>query len=349
MTAPFLTDPPTVVARKARPASDFRPLVAQINAAGLMKERKGWYVGYALAVGLALIVLVAALVQLSGTWWAVLLAPVAAMITAQISFFGHDVGHHQITSHRRATRWMGLICGNVLTGLSYGWWQDKHLRHHANPNHEGQDPDVGEGIISWSEKQQAKKSGFARWFSRHQAWFFFPLLTFEGWQLKVAGLRSLRQRPRGTRLLEAGLLVGHVAVYLSALFILLNPVQALVFIAIHQAVYGLLLGCAFAPNHKGMPMPEAGSRLSHLHKQVITARDITGSWWVDFMLGGLNYQIEHHLFPSLPRPNLKLAQPIIRDYCIEMGLPFREVGVVESYRQCLQHLNQVGHSEGTVV
>ena len=62
------------------------------------------------------------------------------------------------------------------------------------------------------------------------------------------------------------------------------------------------MGCSFAPNHKGMPVLSAGHTLDFLRKQVLTSRNIRGGWFVDILLGGLNYQIEHHLFPSMPRP-----------------------------------------------
>ena len=44
--------------------------------------------------------------------------------------------------------------------------------------------------------------------------------------------------------------------------------------------------------------------------------NITGGRFTDFMLGGLNYQIEHHLFPSMPRPNLRRVQGLVRDFCV---------------------------------
>jgi fatty acid desaturase len=328
----------------ARSRSDFGPLRAIINNENLLERRTGWYARKAGWLLLAMVLTVDALLLLSGSWWALLLAPVAAMISAQISFLGHDAGHQQISSSRRVNRVIGIVTANVLAGISYGWWQDKHLRHHANPNHEGLDPDVGEGVIAWSEEQAAKKTGFARWFARHQAGFFFPLLTLEGWNLHVAGMRSLRARPARTRTWELGLLVLHFGVYFAFLFVFLTPLQAILFILIHQGLYGLNLGAAFAPNHKGMEMPPAGSRLDHLRKQVLTSRDVTGGPLVDFFLGGLNYQIEHHLFPSMPRPNLKVAQPLIQDYCALVDLPYRASGVIDSYGQCLAYMRKIGHS-----
>ncbi|HEX5120240.1 MAG TPA: fatty acid desaturase, partial [Pseudonocardiaceae bacterium] len=63
---------------------------------------------------------------------------------------------------------------------------------------------------------------------------------------------------------------------------------------------------------------------------------------VDFTLGGLNYQIEHHLFPSMPRSNLPHARPIVRDYCVARGINYTECGVLRSYGEVLAHLNAVG-------
>lgn len=113
-------------------------------------------------------------------------------------------------------------------------------------------------MIAWSEAQAAKKSGFARWFAKHQAVLFFPLLTLEGWTLSYNGLKGLRDRPIETRRLEAGLLVTHFVVYLSFLIAVLSPAQAVVFVLLHHALYGLNLGSAFAPNHKGTAVPACG-------------------------------------------------------------------------------------------
>src|SRR5580765_3714041 len=161
------------------PRSDFSPLAAKVKQSGLLAPRYGWYVRYGVLILVALAAMICGLVLLSGSWWAILLAPVAALISAQIGFYGHDAGHHQITQNRKVGAVIQYAAANVLTGLSIGWWNDKHNRHHANPNHEGLDPDVGESVIAWTEKQYAKKGGAARWLAKHQAGLFFPLLTFE--------------------------------------------------------------------------------------------------------------------------------------------------------------------------
>src|SRR6201999_2527538 len=97
--------------------------------------------------------------------------------------------------------------------------------------------------------------------------------------------------------LERVLLVSHVAVYLAAVFLVLSPGTAVLFILVHQCVWGVYMGCSFAPNHKGMPTVTKGHALDFLRKQVLTSRDMNGGRWVDVTFGGLNFQIEHPLFP----------------------------------------------------
>src|SRR4029453_2824100 len=105
-------------------------------------------------------------------------------------------------------------------------------------------------------------------------------------------------RGRGTSV--EGLLLGaHVAGCPTALLVVLSPLQAVAFLAVHQGLFGLYLGCAFAPNHKGMPTLTQSDQLGFLRRQVLTSRNVAGSRPVDWLLGGLNYQIEHHLFPTM--------------------------------------------------
>ncbi len=100
----------------------------------------------------------------------------------------------------------------------------------------------------------------------------------------------------------------------------------------------MYLGCSFAPNHKGMPIIEPDSGLSFAHRQVVTSRNIVGGRWTNLLLGGLNYQIEHHLFPTMPRPNLARAQGIVRAFCLSSGFGYREETLIGSYRYTVHSL-----------
>ena len=128
------------------------------------------------------------------------------------------------------------------------------------------------------------------------------------------------------------------------MFLVLSPLQSAVFIVIQQGLFGIYLGCAFAPNHKGMPVLGEDEKIDFLRRQVITSRNIRGGWLTDFAPGGLNYQIEHHLFPSMPRPSLRHAQEPVRAFCDAHGVAYHETDLIASYAQVLRHLNTVGGS-----
>ena len=320
---------------------EFGPLRRAIRDEGLLEPRGWWYARSIAWTTAALIAIGAAMIVLGSSWWQLVLALPAAVFSARVAFIGHDAGHWQITRRRRLNRTIGLIHGNLLIGMSYGWWTAKHNKHHAHPNDVARDPDVGPGAIVWTPEQANARRGVpARWLARNQAKLFFPLLLLEGVNLKASSIRHLR-RTDGRRV-EKVLLAAHFLGYASFLLIVMSPWQALAFAAVHQALFGLHLGCAFAPNHKGMPMPPPGTSWGHLRQQVLTSRNVTGGGVTDWLLGGLNYQVEHHLFPSMSRPNLRAAQPIVRRHCELLGLPYTEERALRSYAQALGHLAETG-------
>ncbi len=322
--------------------SDFSELSRRIAEADLLRRRPLYYTLRFTAVGLALAGGVAAFLVLGDSWSQLLVAAALAVVFGQLGLAAHDLAHRQVFSRRRPSEIGGLVVADVLLGMSYGWWMNKHTRHHANPNHENKDPDVAPDIIVWSRRQARQAKGPARFIGKHQAALFFPLLTLEGLNLSVSSFRALRSPSMKRPVLEGALLVAHFAVYFGGLFTLLSPGKALAFIAVHQGLFGLYLGSVFAPNHKGMPMIEEGTELDFLRRQVLTSRNVDGGALTDVFMGGLNYQIEHHLFPSMPTPALAKAQVITERYCAELGIPYCRSGLIASHRTALRHLREAG-------
>jgi fatty acid desaturase len=319
-----------------------------VRSAGLLRRQRGAY-AFQIAATLGLFgSACVAIVWVGNSWYQLLLAVILGIAFTQAAFLGHDGGHQQVFATRRANDMLGQAMGNLLVGLSYGWWVDKHNRHHANPNKEGHDPDIGDGVLAFTTGQAAARiGGLGRSLTRHQAWLFFPLLTLEGINLHVASVRSLlpgadRSVRGGRRSTEAALLVLHVVVYLGGLLLVMSPLKALAFAAIHQAVFGLYMGCSFAPNHKGMPTLAPDDELDYLRRQVLTSRNVRGGRVTDVLLGALNYQIEHHLFPSMPRFSLHRAQVLVRQYCADLGIAYTETSLVGSYLVVLRYLDDLG-------
>ena len=328
--------------RPLAPSGGYADLAAEIRRLGLLRPRPGFYAVLLAVQLLALAATVSGMLMLRHSWWALLLAPVLAAVSTQTSFMGHDAGHRQITRRRDTSEALGLFCGNLLNGLSYTWWVDKHNAHHAHPNDVGSDPDVYPGALVFDRRDAVGRSGLRGWVTRHQAWLFLPLLTLEGMNLQLSSARALMRPGARHRTTEATLLVVHAVAYVGLLLVALTWQQAVVFLVVHQALYGVYLGCSFAPGHKGMPRLEPEQAADPLLRQVLTSRNIRGGAFVDYALGGLNYQIEHHLFPSMPRPHLRQAQAVVRRFCADRSVSYEETTAWSSYARAIRHLHAVG-------
>jgi len=323
-------------------ASDYSELSRRIKQAGFLRRRPAYYAAKSASTAVLLAAGWTAFFLLGDSWWQLVTAVFLAFAFTQIAFLGHDAGHRQIFGTRRANGLLGLILGNLLIGVSYTWWVGKHNRHHSNPNHTDLDPDVTIGVLAFTAAQASDKRGLVRAVVRFQAYLFFPLLLLEAGHLHAASIKAvLGGRERLDRV-EALLLLVHAGAYVAVLLLVLSPLRAAAFLLLQQGLFGLYLGCCFAPNHKGMPILEEGKEPDYLRRQVLTSRNVRGSRVVDFLMGGLNYQIEHHLFPSMPRPNLRLAQPLVRAFCTERGVSYSESSVFGSYGEALRHLHEAG-------
>ncbi|BCK57777.1 fatty acid desaturase family protein [Nocardia wallacei] len=323
--------------------SEYALLSRRVREAGLLERRLRYYGWKSAITGAAWVGGWAAFIVVGDSWWQLAVAVWLAVVFAQLAFLGHDAGHRQIFRTRRANHLFGLIAGNLAIGVSIGWWTSNHNRHHAHPNTEGADPDVM-GVLAHSHDRAGAGRGLRRLVFRYQAWLFFPMLLLEAGSLHFASARAVARWPISHRCWEGALLAAHAVGYLAVVFAVLPPGKALVFIAVQQMLFGFYMGCTFAPNHKGMEVLTTDEATDFLRRQVLTSRNVRGSRLIDTAMGGLNYQIEHHLFPSMPRPNLRHAQPLVVEFCRERGVPYSETGLFDSYAQALRHLHAVGES-----
>ena len=338
--APAAHGPPVAVDPSA---AGFRALALQVRALGLLDRRPGYYRVKITLTILAFFAGWALFVFVGNSWAALAVAPLVGLMFTQLGFIGHDAGHNQVFRSRRRNRLLGLIVGNALIGLSFGWWVPKHNAHHAHPNELGRDPDIGEGSALPSSDAEGKGAGaVAAWLARWQAPLFFPLMLLRSSGMHVLGIKRLARRRDRAAAVEACLVVLHAALYLTVVLCVLSALKAFAFVAVQQAVFSLYLGISFAPNHKGMPVIEPGTAAGFARRQVTTARNISGGQFTTFMLGGLNYQIEHHLFPSMPRPSLRRAQGLVKDFCAAADLGYSEENFAVSFRQIIRHLSDAG-------
>ncbi|MEO6880905.1 MAG: acyl-CoA desaturase [Mycobacteriaceae bacterium] len=311
-----------------------------------MRRRYGFYWTMIIGSVAAFAGVWVAVVLLGDSWWQLALAGALAVVSTQFGFLGHDCAHRQVFASAQWNAWTARVLSGLFAGLSYGWWAGKHNKHHNAPNTEGKDPDIAPGVLAFTPDQASSRSGVAAWLTARQGWAFFPLLTLEGLSLHVASVQTLlQQRTIAHRRTELGFIALRLSAFVAVLFVLLPPGKAAAFVGVQLAVFGVLLGGSFAPNHKGMPLVPASMKVDFLRRQVLMSRNIDGGRVTDFMMGGLNYQIEHHLFPSMPRPNLRHAQALVREHCRVNGVAYTQTSLVRSYGIVVRYLNRVGLAE----
>jgi fatty acid desaturase len=244
-----------------------------------------------------------------------------ALGSVQVALVGHDAGHLAVFTTRRANARLCRLCWSLVLGINFWYWNDRHTRHHARPNDLARDPDV-----QWDYGPA-----------------FLPLLAFtfriEGWRFV---LRSPRGLQRSAELFLLG--IGTIAWLLPAL---VHGWSWLITVFAAQVLAGLYLALVVAPNHIGMPTWRSDNSLTFLEQQVLSSRNVAPSPLCDFLFGGLNYQIEHHLFPMMPRNHFAAAAALVRPFCAERGLPYTELGVLAVFRLVWQEAPRQGHQGGS--
>jgi fatty acid desaturase len=196
-------------------------------------------------------------------------------------------------------------------------------------------------VIAFTREEARRKQGFARFIVKYQAYFFFPITCLLALSQRSRGVQFVLQKQGKHTAAEALCMAIHFVLYFGLPIYFLSLWQAVLFVVIHQGLHGLYTASVVAANHKGMPVLDKDSRLNFLRRQMLTTRNVKAHPLTDFWYGGLNYQIEHHLFPKIPRNKLGEAQTIIKAFCHAHSIPYYETGLLQSYREILQHLHQV--------
>jgi len=318
--------------------ADYRELRARIDSRHLLDKQLGYQLIMILSHLLMLSASIAIVIIFKDVFWLQILNAVfMGFIFTQIAFIGHDSGHLQLSKKIRHNSLIGHLAGFII-GINWSYWVKKHNEHHAHPNEAGHDPDIEIPFIAFSEEQAMQKKGIFRWIVRNQALYFFFLIPFQAFSLRYSSIEWVFSQKK---IREYFIIPLHLLIYLGFLFYFLPIWTAVAFIVIHQLFFGTYLASVFAPNHKGMLIPEKGHALDFVRLQVLTARNVRPSWLTDYWYGGLNYQIEHHLFPSMPRSRLKKAQAIIKEFCKEKGISYYETSMIRSYIEIISHLHEV--------
>jgi fatty acid desaturase len=270
-------------------------------------------------------------------FWLFLMATIYGFASVQIGFLGHDFEHRQVLVSRRWRDPLGLLCWNLLLGVSLRWWRHKHHRHHRHTHVAGCDPDLY-SLFAYDPKTARALVGPRRWFVVCQAWLFWPITAFARVYFQWLSLVAATRLPWRQRMPELfGLCLHHALVWMTAWAVLGN--RAIGFIAVGQAVSGLYMALSFSTNHLGMPL--AHERKAGKLWQVAHTRNIRANRFGAYLLGGLNLQIEHHLYPALDRSTVRAMRPGIERDCRNAGVPYHQTGLLAALSEVQISLHRV--------
>lgn len=278
----------------------------------------------------------------------VILGMLFGVANTQIATCAHDVGHNSAIRNRRLNTYSGIALGNGTLGTSAQWWCDKHNRHHESPNDLCEDSDIRFPILAFDIRQVAEKRKIFLPIIKNQHLLFIPLLTLQAINTRIGTIGYLfRQQPRPKHH-KAEVVATAIHWGLVALFLYHAKKLGLVFWIVGLAAHGISNGSIFAPNHKGMEIIDENSPKDRLRNQVVTARNVHGTNWftrhlVRFWYGGLEYQIEHHLFPTMPRNSVPLTTRIVMAHCERLGYPYTSETAWESTKDVYRALRDVAY------
>lgn len=272
-----------------------------------------------------------------GPIWALAIAG-TAFVSVQLGIVSHDAGHRAVHRRRGWNDLWGHVGMTFVCGLSFTHWRIVHDTHHRHSQDELRDPDMQyAAVFSVHGRGAAEKRGLARVMRPLQHFYFWPLGALYSWSLRWDSIARLFRDPDRTRV-DRWVLPGHYALWLVGPALIVGPAAAVVSYVLVSTLIGLYLVLIFAPNHMGMPSRRAGERWTYLEQQIITSRDLTVGRLLAVVLGGLEHQIEHHLFPNIGQPRLRAARAIVTAFCVEHGLSHHEVGFFAAHRAVLGQL-----------
>lgn len=327
-------------ARNREATKAYAALRGTVASQGIL-NRQYWYYAVMIAFGFSGFLFSAYLLFITQSVpLLILLCLVFTFFSIQLGGLMHDAGHRAVFATTRANDILGHISCFFLA-QSFSYWNFKHNAHHAHPNEEDEDPDVDLPLLSFNTDRYRAKRGLQKKLVPYQAYLYYPIGLLVGFSIRIGSYQYFKQQFRWTMYWEIGLFLIGLYVWFVLPFTLFDLPKALIVFSIIHGAMGFYLLSIFAPNHKGMPEIGKGVKLSFFEQQVITSRNIYGHPITDFVYLGLNYQIEHHLFPNCPRNKLPSLNRHVQNICHTMKLDYTEVTVLESNKIILRELRNV--------
>ena len=276
--------------------------------------------------------------------------------SAHAGYIAHDGSHGIITRRRPLARLLGHVFLTFLTGLNYDEFLSKHRRHHSHCNEKAIVPEGRKAVFSLREEVIENRLGEATsaagvmrsLFNRYQAYLIWFLVSFKGSIVKLDGFRFALEN-RGAGPMYPIFLALHLALWFGLPVYVLGAGDALVNYLLVTWISGFYIGTVFLLNHFATRIIRADQRPHYFEQQIVTTRNLGSTRLDDFLFGGFNNHLEHHLFPTMPKSKLPRARRITREFCCEHGIPYREMSFTTAIREIFRQFNALATEPAAAV
>jgi len=256
--------------------------------------------------------------------------------SVQLGIIAHDLSHGMVLHRPPLSRFFATIFWGLIGGLSEYRWYEKHNKHHETPNHEGHDPDIDIPFVLDKHQLDGRSIFFKTYILPYQPilfWVSLPLVYLYNVAYGMFNLFSIWDKKS---VIEIGLIVFHFGAVYGFIFTRLPLFPALCFVVASIGVIGTYMSLVFAPNHKSEEIITSDTRYSWT-SQITSTRNVKSGYLTFFLLGGLNFQVEHHLFPAMARSTYFKANRLVREFCVREQIHYEET----SWFKSMQDIHQL--------
>ena len=323
---------------------DYIELKKELEAKGLLNYTPVYYFFIFLTYVLVLAVCFWVIFYFNNWLATILISIPIAFVGMQFGYLGHDAGHRSISKNEFLNELIGHFSHSLFIGLSFNYWKFVHNQHHAEPNHPELDPDIKEDKpFSLTKLKVNQRKGLARVITRYQSYLLFPAFLLLMFTKRIKSLKHIMAGKKYT-MMDIISITTHVLLFFTVIPYFIGFLKAITLYLIVSMQIGFYFGFAFIPNHVGMTILTGNEKISFIEKQVLTSRNIKSGWFLNLISGGLNYQIEHHLFPHISRKNLPKAKTIVKEFCARKNLPYKDSSLTEAWKDVFAYLDDIGKS-----
>lgn len=317
-----------------------KDLHAELEGEGLLAPSRHWIWKLAFWVPVFLASYGGLMVVPFGPWW-FLLVPASAMAMLTMGYLGHDAGHYALSRRRWINAFWGHFTMSLMCGINFVNWRTMHNRHHVHCQEVEGDPDMQFGLLfSVYPNSPSWRKPLGRLFLRIQKWLFWPLSSLHWLSMRTDAVRALIQQPKETRI-DRFVLPLHVILWLVLPGLVFGWGHAIAAYLAMSCLSSLMTASVFTPNHIGMRRIASHEKVSYLEQQITTSRNIGNPAVLDFYYGGLNSQIEHHLFPRVAHNRYRAMRPFVKAFCEKRGFKYQQTGLFEALASVSRHLRDM--------